>query len=311
MILNRDDERHRNFQGGLLIVGSMAIIGLIDNFIPFISAEAGLWQFHFFRSSIGVPVLIILILARGRSLKPLRPKPLLLRSAILAASMLLYFGSLALMPIAEAGAGLFAAPIFVLLFAAMFFGARIGIWRVAAVLVGFGGVLLVLKPDISNLDIVVLFPLFAAVFYGFGQLMTRHYCSQEDTLVVLLAFYFVIGICGMMGSLYFTLWPAPASWQAAMPFFTSGWVAPTPMFLFWVSLQSIGSLVGVAGLIRGYQISDPTYLGVFEYSFLLFAGIWGWLLWHHIPDAISMIGMVAIVASGIAIALRSRGVRRI
>ena len=310
MLVNHDDGQ-RNFRGGILIVCSMTVIGLVDNLIPIIAVEAGLWQFHAVRSMIGVPILIALIVARGRSLKPLRFKYLLIRSIVLSASMLLYFGSSALMPIAEAGAGLFAAPIFVLLFATLFFGARIGVWRLTAVLVGFIGVLLVLKPDITNLQIVVLFPLFAAVLYGIGQLMTRHFCSQEDTLVVLLAFYLIIGLCGFIGSMALTLWPAPADWHETMPFFTTGWVPPTPRFLFWTFLQSMGSLLGVAGLIRGYQISDPTYLGVFEYSFLFFAGIWGWILWHHVPDSTSIIGMVAIVGSGVAIALRSRGARGI
>ena len=309
--MTAEHDASRTFQGGLLIVASMAVIGLIDNLIPIIAGEAGLWQFHVFRSFLGAPVLILLILARGRSLRPFRPAALLIRSVMLSGSMLLYFASLALMPIAEAGAGLFTAPIFVLLFSALFFGTRIGIWRISAVLAGFGGVLLVLKPDLTDLELFVLFPLFAAVLYGIGQLMTRHYCSREDTLVVLLAFYLVIGLFGIAGTVIFTIWPAPESWRQAMPFITSGWVAPTGSFLFWTAVQSIGSLVGVAGLIRGYQTADPTYLGVFEYSFLLFAGIWGWILWRHLPDPVSAAGMAAIVASGIAIALRSRGPRSI
>ncbi len=301
----------RTFHGGLLIVGSMAVIGLIDNLIPIIAAEAGLWQFHVFRSFLCIPAVMLLVLARGRSLIPIQPGILFVRSAALSGSMLLYFGSLALMPAAEAGAGLFTAPIFVLLFSAVFFGIRIGVWRIAAVLAGFGGVLLVLRPDLSDPDAASLFPLFAAVLYGIGQLMTRHYCSREDTFVVLLVFYIVIGLCGIAGAVIFTVWPAPETWQRAMPFFTKGWIAPTGDFLLWTAVQSIGSLVGVAGLIRGYQIADPTYLGVFEYSFLLFAGLWGWILWRHVPDAISFAGMAAIIASGTAIVLRSRGSRSI
>lgn len=301
----------RTFHGGMILVSSMVVIGLIDNFIPIIAAEAGLWQFHAFRALIGVPIIVLLIIGRGRRLMPVRPKMLLIRSALLSASMLLYFGSLALMPIAEAGAGLFASPIFVLLFSVIFFRTRIGLWRITAVISGFCGVLLVLKPDISNLDFVSLLPLLAAIFYGAGQLMTRHYCAAEDTLVVLLGFYLVIGLCGFVGLIVFTIWPAPSTWQQAVPFFTAGWIPPTWSFLFWTIVQSLGSLVAVAGLIRGYQIGDPTYLGVFEYSFLLFAGIWGWLLWGHIPDSVALIGMVTIVVSGIAIALRSRGEKSI
>ena len=287
----------------------MVIIGLIDNFVPIIAAEAGLWQFHAIRSLVATPLIVLLVLARGRSLRPLRPWTVALRSILISASMLLYFGSLALMPIAEAGAGLFSSPIFVLIFSVLLFRTRVGIWRVSAVLAGFGGVLLVLKPDFTDLNVFVLFPLFAGAFYGISQLMTRHYCSREDTLVILLGFYTAIGIAGVGGLFVFTLWPAPDAWLSSAPFFTQGWVTPSKSFLFWTCLQSLGSLVGVAGLIRGYQMADPTYLGVFEYSFLLFAGFWGWVLWQQIPDAAALAGIAAIIGAGTAITIRSRGVR--
>ena len=299
----------RTMQSGLLITGSMVIIGLIDNFVPIIAAEAGIWQFHAIRSLIATPFILLLVVARGRSLRPLRPWMVAIRSILISASMLLYFGSLALMPIAEAGAGLFTSPIFVLIFSVLLFRTRVGIWRVSAVLAGFGGVLLVLKPDFTDLDVFVLFPLFAGAFYGISQLMTRHYCSQEDTFVVLAAFYIAIGIAGFAGLFVFTLWPAPDAWLQSAPFFTQGWVTPTKSLLFWTFVQSRGSLIGVAGLVRGYQMADPTYLGVFEYSFLLFAGFWGWVLWRQIPDGAALAGITAIIAAGVAITLRSRGVR--
>ncbi|MCY3880066.1 MAG: DMT family transporter [Rhodobacteraceae bacterium] len=305
--MNSSDESGQTLHGGLLIVGSMAIIGLTDNLIPLIAEMAGLWQFHTIRSLMSVPLIALIILARGRSLRPHNPWLLSIRSALIAGSMILYFGSLTLMPVAAAGAGLFTAPIFVLLFSVILFRTRVGIWRVLAVTIGFVGVLLVLKPDPGNLDISVLFPLFAAVLYGLGQLMTRHHCSHEDTLVVLLMFYVAIGLGCAAGLLIFSLWPAPEEWRQAAPFFTGGWVPVTGEFIFWTSVHALGSIIAIAGLIRGYQIADPTYLGVFEFSFLLFAGVWGYVIWRHLLDPASLAGIAAIIAAGIAITLRSRG----
>ena len=307
--MNPAGDQQRIIQGGLFIVSAMAVIGLIDNMIPMIATEAGLWQFHAVRSIMSIPLIVLLLRIRNRSFRPLQPLILAIRSVLIAGSMLLYFGSLALMPIAEAGAGLFAAPIFVLIFSVLLFRKRIGIFRIAAVLVGFSGVLLVLKPDLGNLDLIVLFPLFAAVLYGLGQLMTRHFCSNEDTFVILLAFYLAIGLFGIVGVMVFSLATVPDSWRAAAPFFTEGWRTPTASFLAWTFVQAIGSLIAVAGLIRGYQIADPTYMGVFEYSFLLFAGFWGWVFWSQIPDAFSLLGIFAIIAAGTAITTRSQGKR--
>ena len=294
-------------RGGMLIFASMAIIGLIDNFIPVIAQHSGLWQFHALRSLIAVAILTFIIRARGRSVIPKKKLAVFIRSTIIAMSMLLYFGSLVLMPIAEAGAGLFTAPIFVLLFSALLFKTSIGIWRILAVALGFIGVLLVLKPDPSNFDLFLLFPVAAGFFYGLGQTITRHWCAHEDTLVVLLFFFIVIGLVGLVGITILAIIPVPSEWLEIAPFFVRGPETPTGSFVFWTLIQAVGSVVAVAGLIRGYQIAEPTFVGVFEYSFLLFAGIWGYVIWGDIPDALALAGICLIMAAGAVITIRSRG----
>ncbi|MDE2791116.1 MAG: DMT family transporter [Paracoccaceae bacterium] len=296
----------RTLQGGTMIIGAMAVIGLIDNFVVVISQEAGLWQFHFIRSLIGCAVLVTFCRLTGRRLVPANPGAVLLRSCLVAVAMVLYFGSLAVMPIAEAGSALFTSPIFILVFSVLFFRTRVGPIRVIAVAVGFAGVLLVLRPDPANLRLASLFPLFAGMFYGLGQLVTRHRCAGEDTAVLLLWFLAILGTVGFAGSVLFSLVSVPDSWMAAAPFFVTGWVPPTERFLIWTAIQSAGSLIAVSGLIRGYQVADPTLVAVFEYSFLLFGGFWGWMLWQQVPDSLDVIGILAVVVAGCLIAIRNR-----
>ena len=296
----------RMYYGGLLIVGSMAIIGLIDNFVLIIAEEGGLWQFHLFRSVIGSVALLAFCWLTGRSVMPRRTWAVALRSFLIAGAMVLYFGSLAIMPIAEAGAGMFMSPVFILVFSVLLLGRRVGRVRVFAVALGLTGALLVLRPNPENLDILSLFPLFAGMFYALGQIVTRHLCAAEDTGVVLLWFFLAIGTCGAVGTAVLSEVPVPESWLADAPFIFKGWVTPTQRFLFWTLVQAAGSLVAVFGLIRGYQVSDPTFVGVFEYSFLVFAGFWGWLLWNQVPDGLDVAGIAAIIAAGTLIVFRSR-----
>ena len=295
-------------RGGLMIVAAMSLIGLIDNFVPIIAEESGVWQFHALRSLIAVAIIALVIKSRGRHLMPKRPLAVALRSSAIAASMLLYFGSLALMPIAEAGAGLFTSPIFVLIFSVLFFKIRVGIWRIVAVGAGFAGVIMVLKPDLSDFQPIILFPMAAGMLYGLGQTVTRHWCADEDTLVVLLGFFVAIGIAGFIGTAVLTAVPPSVELRESAPFFLTGWEPPTARFLFWTVVQAVGSIIAVAGLIRGYQIADPTFMGVFEYSFLLFAGVWGYVLWRHLPDATALLGICLIIAAGATITIRSKNV---
>lgn len=300
------DRSSNILHGAAMIVAAMSLIGLIDNFVRFIAEEAGVWQFHLFRTMFACPIVVGFCLLRRQRLKPNRLWAVSLRSALMAAALVIYFGSITLMPIAEAGATLFGAPIFVLIFSAILFKTRVDIWRIFAVALGFTGMLLILKPDPQNLNTFTLLPLLAGLLYALGQLTTRHLCSTESTAVLLIGFFVALGTVGVFGMVFFTFVQVPESWQIAAPFYFTGWVHPSERFLFWTAIQALGSLIAVSGLIRGYQVAEPTYVAVFEYSFLIFAGFWGWILWREIPDAIGFIGIMSIVAAGILITLRAR-----
>lgn len=291
--------------GASMIVAAMSLIGLIDNFVRMVAEEAGIWQFHLVRSLIAIPIVVCFCVWKTQRLRPKRLWAVVLRSFLMASALIIYFSSITLMPIAEAGATLFSAPIFLLIFSVLIFRTRIDMWRIMAVIVGFAGMALVLKPDVQNLDFAALVPLLAGMLYALGQLTTRHLCGNESTAVVLIGFFVALGLFGCVGALLMNVLPVPEAWQLAAPFFFTGWVPPTGRFFFWTAIQAVGSIVAVTGLIRGYQVAEPTYIAVFEYSFLIFAGFWGWVLWQEIPDALGFAGIFAIVCAGVIITIRA------
>ncbi len=297
--------RSSTLRGGLLLISAMSVIGLIDNFIRFIAADAGVWQFFLLRAVMACLIISVYLACRRRSLRPQRLRWVALRSMLMASAILIYFVAVSFMPIAIAGATLFASPIFLLLFSVVLFGTRVGIWRIAAIMFGFIGIVLVLKPNPLELDGFALVPAMAGMMYALAQLVTRHKCASEDTVVMLFGFFFATGALGLLGLIALGFFPELGSFSAAVPFLATGWVAPTGGFLMWTAVQAIGSLIAVVWLIRAYQIAEPTYVAVFEYSFIVFAGFWGWVFWNEVPDVLSMIGIVTIVAAGAIITIRS------
>jgi drug/metabolite transporter (DMT)-like permease len=133
------DGRSGTAYGAAMILGGMVVLGLTDNFVRLIADGAGLWQFHLLRSAMALPLLAAAAFALRLPVAPVRPGAVAARSAVQAAAMLLYFGALAMAPIAQVGAALFTAPLWVLLFAAGLFGRPIGPRRLAAVALGFAG----------------------------------------------------------------------------------------------------------------------------------------------------------------------------
>ena len=117
----------------------MLIVGFIDNYIVVIAETASLWQFQIMRAGLALPILIIISAFGMGRLRPVRWWAVYFRSFLTALSMLFYFGSLAFVPFSDALAGLFTAPIFVLLISAFFLRKAIGPIRVIAVIIGFLG----------------------------------------------------------------------------------------------------------------------------------------------------------------------------
>ena len=288
---------HPVARGASLIVAGMAAIGFIDNFVWVIAAEVSVWQFHLVRSAVALPALA-LAATLGLRLRPNRPGRVALRAAVQGAAMLLYFASLGFLPIAQVGAGLFTAPLFVLLLAALLFRERIGPRRLAAVAAGFAGVLLILRPDPATMGAEALMPLAAGALYGLSNLLTREWCADEPVGALLAAFFAALGLIGAAGCLVLALHPAagPAT------FLTAPWATPSALALGWIAAQAFGSLAAFGLVTRGYQFAAASTLSVFEYSFLISASLWAFVLRGETLDAAGALGIALIIASGIIVA---------
>ena len=103
-------------QGGILIILAFIIIGPNDILVPIIARESGLWQFHFCRSLIAIALMTLLMVLTGQKFIINNLISVIIRSILYTFSMLIYFGCLSFLPIAIVGAGMFTAPIFVLIF---------------------------------------------------------------------------------------------------------------------------------------------------------------------------------------------------
>lgn len=285
----------------LCAVGGMAALGLTDNFVPFITERGSLWQFHFVRGIMAVAILAVLAAFGLGIFRPLRFWAVVGRSLFQAGAMLIYFGCLAFLPIGVVVAGLFTSPLFVLLISALFQGKRVGRWRWGAVAVGFAGALMVIRPDPSDFDPVAFLPLLAGVLYAIGAVATRAWCEGESTMVMTAGFF---GMLAVMGGIGMAVLPG-AEVTGAQGFVSRTWGPLDGAMWFWIVVQAVGSLVGIGLLVRGYQLGEAGHVAIFEYSLLIFASFWAWVLWGQTVSAFGFVGMALIALAGAVIALRS------
>ncbi|WP_170329424.1 DMT family transporter [Ruegeria arenilitoris] len=286
----------------VLMVSAMAIIGVIDNVVILLADTIGLWQFHLSRALLMLPLIGGLSLLGMGSLRPQRLGPVILRSVLITLAMLFYFASLALMPIAQALAGLFTSPIFVLLISALAMGQRIGPWRILAVLIGFAGILCVLQPNPHEFDTQTLLPVAGGLFYALSSIITRSHCAQESTVALLAAMITTLGMAGAIGLIVFST--LPHSFPDG--FVTRGMVWHMQPALFWIVVQAVGSTIAVFMLIKAYQIGETSYVAVFEYSVMIFGPLFAWVALGQVIGVMQIAGIGLIAAAGALLGWRSR-----
>ncbi|WP_170764151.1 DMT family transporter [Ruegeria lacuscaerulensis] len=289
----------------VLMISAMAIIGIVDNVVILLAENIGLWQFHMSRALLMLPLVFGLSLLGLGGLRPKRLVPVILRSVLITLAMLFYFSSLALMPIAQALAGLFTSPIFVLLISALALGQSIGPWRILAVLIGFAGILLVLQPNPYEFDVQTLLPVAGGLFYALGAIITRSHCSEESTVALLAAMVITLGLAGAIGLAVFTALPLSVP-DGPDGFVTRGWVWQMQPALPWIVVQAVGSTIAVFMLIKAYQIGEPSYVAVFEYSVMIFGPLFAWVALGQAIGVMQVAGIGLIASAGALLGRRSR-----
>ena len=249
-----------------------------------------LQQFVLLRSIIGL-VIFVLISRWYGGLSSLRSKRWgwhLLRAGLSCIAMFGFFFGLSQMPLVNALTLAFTAPLIVTVLSAPVLGEAVGWRRWAAVIVGFSGVLIVLRPGSGLVSFASLSVLAAAAAYACLAITARLLTATESTYSM--ATY---PIAGPLAVSLFTLpetlpAPTPGAW---LLFFTAG-------------LCSVGAWAGIVG---GYRRAPPVTLAPFEYTALIGAALFGYLIWDEVPDRYVLVGSAVIIGSGLYIVHRESG----
>ncbi|MEM6307080.1 MAG: DMT family transporter [Pseudomonadota bacterium] len=288
-------------QAILCVLWGMAILAFIDNTVPLISDQISLWQFHFLRSLLAVPLLALVLMALGLRLQAKRWWAIAVRAGLLAASMVIYFGALGFLPISDVVAGLFASPLVVVVITALFLPERVGAVRWLAAAVGFAGTLMVLQPEVGGFTTLNAIPLAAAVFYALGSIATRTLCDGETTESMLFMYFVMMLVIGGLGVMWITF-----VMPGGQTYLTRAFAWPGAQVWAILLLQAAGSLVGIGLLLRAYIVGQASTVSIIEYSMLIFAPVVAWLYFGHTIGPLGAMGMILIITSGTVIAWRSR-----
>jgi len=269
------------------IVGGIFFLTLSDANAKWLGAHYSPLQILFLRALIALPAVAGIALALGgrRILRTAHPGLHLLRGAINVMSATCFYLGLRALPLAEATAIAFAAPLFVTALSVLLLKEQVDGRRWLAVLAGFAGVLIIVRPGTSAFQAATLLPLATAMLYAVMMITARGIGQGEGMLTT--TFYIVAGqlVCSAV-----TL---PWVWQA-----------PEPAHLPRFAAVALFSTLGLAFITQAFRIAPASVVAPFDYTGLIWATLIGWIFWHETPDAYAFVGALFIAGSGVYIALR-------
>lgn len=279
-----------------LFVGAVFCFAVMDTLIKYLSGSYDTWQVMFFRAFFALVPLAVLVVRGGgiASLRTRRPLAHVGRALVGVAAVFCFFYAFGHMPLADVYAISFAAPLIITALSVPLLGEAVGWRRWAAVAVGFLGVLVMLRPGSGIVSPVALLALAGTALYSLTIIFVRKLSRTETNAAII--FYFMATLSLVSGIAMLPVWRTPGAVDLAL-------------------LVTIGLVGGVAQILltQAFRIAPPSLLAPFEYTGMIWAAGFGYLVFGDLPDEAIWIGSAIVVGSGLYIlhreTLHSRGVR--
>jgi drug/metabolite transporter (DMT)-like permease len=279
-------------RGILSMIAGGGALTISDAATKWLTASLPIGEILFVRALI-VAIIILLVVRRGGSFEALRigrVRNVSTRAVLAVGSTFLIVSSLALLPLNEVIAILFVGPLFVAVLSGPLLGEQVSIHRWLAVLVGFTGMLIIVRPGSEAFQIAALLPVVAALVAATRDIVTRRISKTESS----------------MGILFYSMVALTLAGLATAPF---GWM---PMDLEQVALAAFtGVMFGLGHyfIIEGYRYAEASVVSPYRYANLIWAVILGFLIWGEIPSIWVLAGAPLVVGSGLYILLHERSRR--
>jgi drug/metabolite transporter (DMT)-like permease len=291
------------FRGLSIMAFAMLILPCMDAIAKYMSTfeamSPGQVTFYrfFFQMLLTVPLLVTV--AGKSAFRAKRPWMNLLRGALHAAATLLFFTSIKYMPLADAFAIYFVEPFILTALSALFLGEKVGWRRWIAIVIGFGGAMVVIQPSFAIFGLKALLPIACAFLYALYLFLNRAIGDADPPLTMQT-------ISGLGGTIFMGAGLIIGHWFGNADFVPA---LPDSMFALGI-LAVLGALSGYGHLlvVRAFRLAPLSLLAPFQYFEIISATILGFLLFGDFPTPSKWLGVTIVVGSGLYIIWRERRV---
>jgi drug/metabolite transporter (DMT)-like permease len=268
----------------ILNLSAWVMLPIMDGFAKYLSSTLPVlqitWSRYFFTVVIALPIMLIFF--RKNLTWTEQPKLQLIRGLLLFCANVLFFYSISIISLSKALTLAFIAPLIVTILSPVLLGEKVGLRRWAAVIIGFIGSLIVIRPGFVEINLASIAALGTGVLYGFYLIVTRKLHNSDHPLLTLL-------LTGVVGAILGTM---------IVP---TVWVQPT--ITEWYMMFAIGffASIGHLFLILSLKYADASKLAPFGYFEIVTNIIIGFYFFNHFPDNWTFLGLFIIMSTGVYI----------
>ena len=272
-----------------------------DAIIKSLSGDYAVTQAIVIRGLVSLPILAAMVQFECglRALRSRQLWPMLARGVIMLIAYTAYYMAFPALPLAEAVALFFTAPIMVTVMAGPFLGEHVSLKSWLAVASGFAGVLIILQPGSALFEPAALLSLISATAYASSMILARRLGVSEPASVM--AFYqncvFLTGAAGL--ALLFAGLGIEQSGHPSVEFLVRPWVMPSTVDFLLMAACGVIAAIAMFLLTHAYRMAEAKLVTVFEYTGMIWTPLWGFLFFAEIPRWTTLAGTLLIVASGI------------
>jgi drug/metabolite transporter (DMT)-like permease len=276
----------------LWMVLACFIFSILNALIRATSAHLHTFQVAFFRNLFGLVFMLPWLVRVGfTGLQTGRFRLYFWRTVVGLASMLTWFAALALLPFAQAVALSFAAPLFATMLAGTMLGETVRARRWTATLVGFGGVLIIVRPGITGIGVGAALALVSAALSSISVIVVKQLSRTESINAVVTYMVLLMTPMSLLPALFYWQWP------------------PLEVWPLLVGMGLAGTL-GHLCYVRSLQMAEASAVMPYDYTRLLFAAVIGWIFFAEVPDLWTWVGAAVIVGAALYIAHRETVLKR-
>jgi drug/metabolite transporter (DMT)-like permease len=295
--------------GATILVFGLFLFSIQDVIIKHFSGDYSVLQIVFVRGLIAMTLLLLLFAILGERIPLVSKRPLLMicRGLFGFASYTCYYLAVAAMPLAEVVSITFTMPLFVTAMSALILHEKVGIRRWCAVAIGFVGVLIILSPRGEFNPLAVAFAFIAAITYASQTIFTRYLGSHDHPLTIAFNAIFIFTcVSGILALLMFSGMISISSSHPSLAFFGRDWVMPGNFDLLLMLVIGLIAAIGFYCLSQAYCVSEASAIAPFEFTYILWAVFFGYLLWDETPGPTTFLGILVLVSSSLYIWYRER-----